>query len=128
MIVLDTHVWLWLVAEPARLSEPARQAIDDAETLGVCAISAWEVATLVRRGRIELDRDARSWIRQALAGARLAAVPVTPEIGTVAGLLGDDFPGDPADRMIYATATVAGSRLVTRDAALREYDTARTVW
>ena len=75
-----------------------------------------------------LDTDTRSWIGQALALGRVREVELTAEIAHEAGALGDDFVGDPADRIIYATAIVTGSNLVTRDRFLRGYDPARTVW
>jgi PIN domain nuclease of toxin-antitoxin system len=127
-VVLDTHAWLWLRADPARLSPAARQAIEDADRLGVCAISCWEVATLARRGRIALDRDVELWIGQALAGHRLESLPLTAQIATNAGLLDEGFPGDPADRIIYATARASLAPLVTRDRALRSFDPRRTIW
>jgi PIN domain nuclease of toxin-antitoxin system len=127
-VVLDTHAWLWLRSDPDRLSPTARQAIEDADRLGICAISCWEVATLARRGRIALDRDVEAWIGQALAGQRVESVPLTAEIATTAGLLDERFPGDPADRIIYATARASSAPLITRDRALRSFDPQRTIW
>jgi len=129
VIVLDTHVWLWWLADPARLSTAARAAIDEATEIGVSPISAWEVGMLVRRGRISLDRDVAVWVRQALAHARVREQPLTTEIALAAGRLdGSDFPGDPADRFIYATAEAARARLVTRDEQIRRFDARTTVW
>ena len=129
MIVLDTHVWIWWLAQPNRLSKAARRAIDEAETIGVSTLSAWEVTMLVLRGRISLDRDVSAWVRQAFAPARLEALPPTVEIAVAAGQLdGQGFPGDPANRIIYATAKASRAQLITRDKAIRGFDARGTVW
>lgn len=128
MIVLDTHVWIWLRAEPARLSKAAARAIREADGLGVSSISVWELATLVRRGRISLDRDIARWVRQALADPRLAVLAPGAEVALAAALLDDSFPGDPADRLVYATARNAGAQLVSRDDRIARFDPARIVW
>lgn len=129
MIVLDTHAWLWWLDRPERLSPGARHAIDAAPELGVSTISAWELAMLVGRGRISLDRDVGLWVGQALADARVEALAPSARVAVAAGLLdAARFPGDPADRLIYATAHSQGATLVTRDAAIREFDPALTLW
>lgn len=129
MIVLDTHAWLWWLAEPARLSPAARRAIDEAEKVGVSTISAWELTMLTLRGRISLDRDVRAWVGQAFAHTRVTAIPPTADVAVAAGLLdGGGFPGDPADRIIYATAQASRARLVTRDEAIRRFDGRDTIW
>jgi PIN domain nuclease of toxin-antitoxin system len=128
VIVVDTHTWLWWLNGEATLSAPARGAIDRADTVGVATISAMEVAALVHRERITLDTEARPWVARALALERVRELPLTAEIAVEAGSFGSDFVGDPADRIIYATAIVTGSKLVTRDRFLRSYDPARTIW
>ena len=128
MIVLDTHAWLWWTSDPSKLSRKAREAIEGSGRVGVSPISCFEIATLVRRGRVSLDRDANAWIEQALAQEGVEAIPVSPQIAVAAGALEDAFPGDPADRLIYATSIAAGAELVTKDRSLRHFDPARTVW
>jgi PIN domain nuclease of toxin-antitoxin system len=128
VIVLDTHTWLWWVNDETKLSAPAHRAIEDADTVGIPTISAMEVAALVRRGKIALDTGVQAWTGQALALDGVLELPLTAEIAVEAGTFGDDFVGDPADRIIYATAIVSGSKLITRDRFLRTYDPVRTVW
>jgi PIN domain nuclease of toxin-antitoxin system len=129
VIVLDTHAWLWWTSEPERLSDAARAAIAETASIGISTISAWEVAMLTVRGRISLDRDVGLWVRQALAQERVEALAPSAETAIAAGLLdAKSFPGDPADRLIYATATAAEARLVTRDGAIRAFDPDITIW
>lgn len=128
LIVLDTHVWLWWAGAVPGLSRAARTAIDSADRIGVCTISCFEVATLARRGRIELDRKPWDWISYALALDRVNAIPLDPGAAAAAGALGERFPGDPADRIIVATARALGARLVTKDRRLRDLDRSLTLW
>jgi PIN domain nuclease of toxin-antitoxin system len=129
VILLDTHAWLWHVAAPDRLSAAARAEIDRADRVGVATISSWEVAMLELRGRIELDRPVERWIRHALAQEGVEPIPLTVEIAVRAALLeSEGFPGDPADRIIYASSRAEGAKLVTRDEPLRRHDASGTVW
>ena len=129
MIVLDTHAWLWWLAEPTKLSLPAQDAIDHADRIGVATISCWEIAMLVEAGRIELDRPVGAWIEQALADTRTRSLALTSTVAVQAALLGrEGFVGDPADRIVYATTRDAGARLVTRDKSLRKFDQRGTIW
>jgi PIN domain nuclease of toxin-antitoxin system len=129
LLVLDTHAWLWWTDDPERLSGAARDAIDATESVGVAAISCWEVAMLALARRVEFDREISAWVRQALARPGIVALPLTPKVAVQAALLErDGFVQDPADRLIYATAREAGATLVTRDARLREFDPRGTLW
>ncbi|MFT5430011.1 MAG: PIN domain nuclease of toxin-antitoxin system [Myxococcota bacterium] len=129
VIVLDTHAWIWYVADPDRLSEPARLAIAGASSIAVSPISCWEIATKAARGKLILDRDVDVWIRQALACDRVELTPISASIATQAGLLGNSgFHGDPADRILAATAMAAGTCLVTKDAQIQAFEPVQTVW
>ena len=128
MIVLDTHAWLWWTSDPSRLSGTARAAIDRSDGVGVCTISCWELAMLVNRRRIALDRDVRAWIRHALAPDAVEPLVLTADIAVAAALVDADFGGDPADRIIYATARTVRAPLVTKDERLRSFDPRGTVW
>ena len=127
MILLDTHVWLWWASQPEKLSATARVEIESATEIGVSSISSWEVATLVRLGRIELDRPVDEWIGQALSHARVREIPITSSIACRAGAL-ESFHGDPADGLIYSTALELRSTLLSRDSALRRLDPVRVIW
>jgi PIN domain nuclease of toxin-antitoxin system len=127
-VLLDTHVVHWWSAEPKRVSPPARKVLEDADELVVAAISWYELAWLARHERITVNIPIRSWL-QGLA-AQLRTIGVTPAIADTAVTLRSSFPGDPADRLIYATAIEHGLDLVTKDRAIRDHDQPRslTVW
>jgi PIN domain nuclease of toxin-antitoxin system len=129
MIVVDTHAWLWWTDDPGRLSSRARATIDEADAIGVPTICCWELAMLVERGRIALERELRLWVRQALAQARVQPLPLTAQLALDAAVLErEGFVGDPADRIVYATAREGGSPLVTKDRRLHAFDRALAVW
>ena len=128
MIVLDTHAWVWWAAGSTKLGRRAGRRIQSASHVSVPAVCAWEVAMLVAKGRLELDRPVLAWIRQALALPGVEAAPLTPEIAVRAAGLGAGFRGDPADRMIVATALEQRAPLVTKDENLRSSKLVETVW
>jgi PIN domain nuclease of toxin-antitoxin system len=129
VIVLDTHAWLWWMSSPERLSDDAAASIADAAAIGVSTLSAWEVAMLASRGRISLDRDVSLWVKRALAEERVESLAPGVEIALGAGLLdARGFPGDPADRFIYATARALDAPLITRDARIRAFAPSTTLW
>lgn len=128
MIFLDTHTWYWWLAIPERLSERAKSAIDRASSIGVSVMSCYELVVLVQRKRIAIDRAADTWVRQALAAPGTVVVDVHPALAVAAAQLGPEFPGDPFDRVIYASARELRAPLVTRDRLLLEADPQRTLW
>ena len=128
MILLDTHTWLWWVAGAGSLSSAAETAIHDAASIGIPTVACMEVAALARRRRIDLAEEIETWIARALTQERVETVPLNAQIAVRAGSFGDNFVGDPADRIIYASAIVTGRRLVTRDRFMRRFDPERTLW
>ena len=117
-LLLDTHIWVWSVADESRLTDTVRQILDDpAHERWISAISAWEVLILAERGRLILQPDARSWVRQALADAPVHEAPITIDVAIASrGVrLANQ---DPADRFIAASAMVFGLTLVTADGDL----------
>ncbi|MBI3492670.1 MAG: type II toxin-antitoxin system VapC family toxin [Acidobacteria bacterium] len=127
MTVLDTHAWIWWVSDTTRLGKKARQRIDAAQRIGVAAVSCFEVAAAVAKGRISLDRSPLDWLQQALALPRVELLPLTPAVAVKATQLGS-FHGDPADRLIVATTILESGTLVTRDRRLRNYAPLETIW
>ncbi|MGA3238389.1 MAG: type II toxin-antitoxin system VapC family toxin [Bryobacteraceae bacterium] len=124
-LLLDTHFWIWLQnGEPGVFTAPIRRAIDASAAGGrlyLSIISVWEVALLESKGRIELSLPCGLWVQQALAIPGLAVAPLTPEIAIESCNLPPPFHGDPADRIIVATARNLGARLLTRDRNIIEY-------
>lgn len=128
MIVVDTHAWVWWTSAPARVGKAARRALERAKRIGVPAICCLEVAVLANRGRISLDRPALEWLQDALGSGRFDLLPLTPAVAVKAADLPADFPGDPADRLIVATAILESGVLVTRDNRIQDSALVRTLW
>jgi PIN domain nuclease of toxin-antitoxin system len=124
-LILDTHVVHWWSAEPDRVSRAAAKALSSADELALAAISWFELAWLARHERIVVTIPVRSWLDQLAREIR--TVGATPAIADTAVFLPSTFPGDPADRLIYATAIERGWRLVTKDQRMRDYRHTRPV-
>jgi PIN domain nuclease of toxin-antitoxin system len=131
VILLDTHVLLWLCLEPGRLSRAATTAIRKALAAGglaIASITLWEVAMMVRLGRLVPRGTPESWLAELVARSGVIVKEITPAIATLATQFSDEFPADPADRLIAATARAEGVVLVTRDARLRRSGALTTTW
>lgn len=130
-MLLDTHVVLWWRAGGHRLSRRAARSIAAAEEVLISPITCWEITTLVRIGRVKLDRDPLTWVRDLFADQQVALAPLSPQAAAEARLL-TDLHGDPADRLLYATARELVTPLVTKDKRLRDFARAsrsvRTIW
>jgi PIN domain nuclease of toxin-antitoxin system len=131
VIVLDTHVWVWWLADPRLLSRAAARAIRDhqaAESIVISCFSTWELATLVARGRLSFSLPLTDWIRESEKTPGMRFQPVTNAIALESTALPGDFHPDPADRIIVSTARKLGALLVSRDEKIRAYRHVKTVW
>lgn len=126
--MLDTHVWIWMVSDPDRLSARAKKEIDNEKKLGISAISCWEFATLVEKGKITIDRSPLEWIEQSIADFGIELLPLTPAISVRSCHLGPGFPGDPADRIIVATTMIQAVPLITKDEKIRSCQIVDSIW
>lgn len=121
MILLDTHIWLrWLLKDADPVSEKLVSLIDEADEIGVSAVSCWEVAYLHKRNRLELPVSISDWINAALEGSGVRCLPLSNEIAIKAALL-PDIHRDPIDRFIIAAAIVEKIQLISLDARFPEY-------
>jgi PIN domain nuclease of toxin-antitoxin system len=123
-ILLDTHVWVWLMEGAPELGLAHQKMINQAaqeSLIGIAAISLWEISMLIMKGRIRLEKPLLTWIKDALALPGIELKPLTPEIAVESLQLPDRFYGDSADRLIVATARVHGLSLLTRDEKILDY-------
>ena len=124
-LLLDTHIWLWALLDPDRLSATVRDALQTSENeLWLSPISVWEATLLAERGRVRVASDAQTWVRQLLDAMPRREAAITSEIAIISRLLTLAHQ-DPADRFLAATACVMGLTLVTADERLlgsTEYD------
>jgi PIN domain nuclease of toxin-antitoxin system len=131
MILLDTHVLVWMVSDSSRLSRVAAREMRKAERngeLAIASISLWELALLYERGRLRTSGTIESSIRTILEKSRVQVLEVTPEIAALTTTFPESYPKDPGDRLIGATARAYGITLVTLDERIRSSPLIRAIW
>lgn len=131
MILLDTHVWLWLLHDPSQLSEAARSAIDIEETyngLIVSAISVWEIAVKSSIGKLILPLPIDEWYKLASTHSGIVIEPLSPLDAIASTSLPGTFHKDPADRILVAIARRYNIPLVSSDAKILNYPYVKTIW
>ena len=131
MILLDTHVWLWLAIEPKKVSRPAAQAIRQAikgDGIAIASITLLEAAWLFANGRVRSSGTVADTLRKLVDATGIGLLDLTPQIAATAAQLPDSVPKDPADRLIVATALEHAIPLVTRDQRIKDSRACRTVW
>ena len=131
MILLDTHVLLWMVSSPGKLSRAAVREIRKAQREGGCAIasiSLWELALLFATGRLRASGTIEASIREIVDSATASILEITSEIAGLAMAFPETYPKDPGDRLIGATARALGIRLITQDERILASPLVRTIW
>jgi PIN domain nuclease of toxin-antitoxin system len=130
VILVDTHVVVWLAFDPTRLSKRARTAIDkareDGDGLAISDITLLELTALASKGRIRLDISLESFLREV--EIRFVVLPITSRACVRALGLPAAYPQDPADRMIGATALAEGLPLLSADREIRRSKALHTIW
>ena len=131
MIVADTQVIIWDALKPKMLSPQAKKAIREANRLdGIifCEISLWEIAMLMKRGRLSVDVNYQDFIRLVSDSNNYIFKGISPKIAELSTHLFSTTNKDPADRIISATAIIEKASLVTSDKILRRSKKVRTIW
>jgi PIN domain nuclease of toxin-antitoxin system len=131
MILLDTHIWLWLLHNPNQLSDAANRVIEfESEQNGllISAISVWEVAVKANIGKLTLPLSIEDWYNQAKQHSGTVIEPLNPLDAIASTQLPGDFHKDPADRILVAIARRYGIPLVTCDEKILDYPHVQTIW
>jgi PIN domain nuclease of toxin-antitoxin system len=131
VILLDTHVLVWMVSSPGRLSRPAVREIRKAQREGGCAIASitlWELGLLFAKGRLKASGTVEASIGEIVEAAAVSVIEITPNIAGLAMGFPDPYPKDPGDRLIGATALALGLTLITQDERILNSPLIRSIW
>lgn len=131
MILLDTCAIIWDALDRSCLTSKALKAIDRADqhnALIISDISIWEIAMLIKKGRIEIDTSSANFMNLFLQARNISVVQISPEIAELSTNFGTDIGNDPADRLIAATSIIHNAQLVTADRQLLESEIVDTLW
>ena len=130
MILLDTHVWWWSLAEPENLSPDALAVVRATKTdeRFISSISIWEFAMMLAKNRIELKISPTKWLSKAIDASGITVIELSPEIAVDSCNLPGDFHKDPADRIIVASARIHNLTLLTKDKKILDYPHVKSFW
>ena len=130
MIVMDTCAIIWDALSPKNLSRKAKTTINKHEHNGLifCDISAWEIAMMIKKGKLQVDETPSNLIKAILDSRNYIYKSITPEIADLSVNLGEDINKDPADRIVVATSIIENIELVTADKNLIKSGAVKTIW
>jgi len=127
VILLDTHVLIWLALTPGKLSKTASTRISEGP-LAISAITFLEIGHLLRKGRLKISASLTEFVNSLIETYEIEVIPLTPEIVQTSIDLLPEINADPADRIIAATALFHKATLVTKDKNLRKAREISTIW
>jgi PIN domain nuclease of toxin-antitoxin system len=125
--LLDTCAWLDAFGSPEQLRPEVLRLIAQESTLGLSAISPWEVAIKNAKGRLFLHRPIDEWMRMAIPGSHFRVMPITPEVAIESTRLPGNFHNDPADCLVVATARLHSLSIITSDARILSYRSVKSI-
>jgi PIN domain nuclease of toxin-antitoxin system len=131
LIIVDTHVLVWIASQPRKLTRAASAAIRRASKAGelaIASVTVWELAVLFAAGRLKTPGTIDSALRNLLEATAVEVREITPLVAAMAAQVPVTFPRDPADRLIASTAKAEGATLVTADARIADSGYVRTIW
>jgi len=131
MIVLDTHVLIWWITKPDKLSARAKHYLEEAakkSEMLVSSISIWEIYLLAKRGRIQFTMDIDTWLAKVERLPFIRFIPVDNKIAVKSVNFAEQLHNDPADRMIIATSILENALLLTSDKKILNYPYVQTLW
>lgn len=131
MITIDTHILIWWITDPKKLSPKATKIINTEKHKGlilVSSISVWEIYLLIKKNRLKLNIKTQDWFKEVESLPFVQFIPVSNSLAARSVNLTGDFHSDPADRMIVATAQEKGTVLITSDERIRKYQHVETIW
>ena len=124
LILLDTHIWIWLALADNKLTSSSRKLIHKTiveSSVFLSAISLWETAMLVAKDRIEIEKPLSTWLEETIYQTKVKIMPITCQIAAESCQLPGNCHKDPADRLIIATARIEGMSLLTKDKNIIHY-------
>ena len=131
MIVLDTHILIWWVDSPQKLSKKTKKAIEEEKSkkgILISSISTFEIYLLIKKGKLELTNYPDAWLNRIESLPYVRFIPVDNKIAALSVNLPDFTHKDPADRIIIATAMINGATLITSDKKILNYTHVKAVW
>jgi PIN domain nuclease of toxin-antitoxin system len=130
-LLVDRHVLIWTALDPKRLSKAATRAIERASSHGgisIASISLWEIAMLAQQRRVAIRGTIANWLTELLTTSGVSVLDLSPSIAELSTSFGPDYPKDPADRIIGATAKQHAMPLVTADSRLLGSGQVSCIW